>query len=447
MLTLLAYAWSGETGEMNLRTKFFGALTALSISLIGFAAPAQANVVEPAYSMVNVNSVWELGHQGEGASIAFIDQGVNLTHEYFQDQVVDGFCLYASYTSNFCPNGSKSQTGIAAASQRIVNNFPVFAENHGNMVAGIAAGKPNSVAAGGIAPNAKIVMANIDLTLEGITAAARYVSERAEVNNTVALSLSFGGLFSEMPRSWLLCDTNPALAELAGVIADMRERGIITFAAAGNTPVLDIATSVFPSCLEEVVAVGSVNAQREVSWYVTMSDKIEFLAPDFTRSADTLGYMASSGTSAATPLVAAAFTLLKQAFPNKTSEQVLLAMRQGSSKVDDVIRKQIPLVNIAGAYNLLAAGATTPADPGSSSGEQKVTIGTFNGYIAIYTKGYEGRRLTAKVAGKWLKVDPITVASGKTYSLTKRNTGAGYTIKVEVYIDGVLLAQDTVLTR
>ena len=430
-----------------MKTKFFAAVTALSISLFGFAAPAQANVVEPAYTMVNVDSVWELGHKGEGASIAFIDQGVNLTHEYFQDQVVDGFCLYASYTSNFCPNGSKSQTGVSAASQRIVNNFPVFAENHGNMVAGIAAGKPNSVAAGGIAPDAKIVMANIDLTLEGITAAARYVSDRAEANKTVALSLSFGGLFSEMPRSWLLCDTNPALAELAGIISDMRDRGIITFAAAGNTPVLDIATSVFPSCLEEVVAVGSVNAQREISWYVTMSNKIEFLAPDFTRSADTLGYMTSSGTSAATPLVAAAFTVLKQAFPEKTSEQILLAMKQGSSKVDDVIRKQIPLVNIAGAYNLLASGATTPVDSGSTSAEQKVTIGTFNGYIAIYTKGYEGRRLTAKVAGKWLKVDPITLAPGKTYSLTKRNTGAGYTIKVEVYIDGVLLAEDTVLTR
>ncbi|MEL0291818.1 MAG: hypothetical protein VW942_05580, partial [Aquiluna sp.] len=93
-----------------MKTKFFAAVTALAISLFGFAAPAQANVVEPAYTMVNVDSVWELGHKGEGASIAFIDQGVNLTHEYFQDQVVDGFCLYASYTNNYCPNGSKSQT-------------------------------------------------------------------------------------------------------------------------------------------------------------------------------------------------------------------------------------------------------------------------------------------------------------------------------------------------
>jgi len=429
-----------------LAKRLFAALSVTVLAVVGLAAPAKANVAEPAFDMVKVSSVWAAGHTGSGASIAFIDQGVNLTHEYFQGEVIDGFCLYASYTNNFCPNGSKSQTGLIAASQRIVNNFPVFAENHGNMVAGIAAGKPNSVAAGGIAPDAKIVMANIDLTLEGITAATRYISDRAAANNTVAVSLSFGGLFSEMPRSWLLCDNNPALTELATLIGDMRDRGIITFAAAGNTPVLDIATSVFPSCLQDVVAVGSVNSAGEISWYVTMSEKIELLAPDFARSADTLGYLTSSGTSAATPMVAGAFTVLRQAFPDKTSEQVLAAMKATGTMVDDVIRKDIPMVNVAAAFDRLASQTNTPDIP-EENPEQKVTIGTFNGYIAIYTKGYEGRKLTAKVAGRWLKVDPITLAPGKSYSLTKRNTGAGYQITVEVYIDGVLKAEDSVLTR
>ena len=426
--------------------RLFAALSVTVLAIVGLSAPAKANVAEPAFDMVRVSSVWAAGHTGSGASIAFIDQGVNLTHEYFQGEVIDGFCLYASYTNNFCPNGSKSQTGLLAASQRIVNNFPVFAENHGNMVAGIAAGKPSSDAAGGIAPDAKIVMANIDLTLEGITAATRYISDRAAANNTVAVSLSFGGLFSEMPRSWLLCDNNPALTELATLIGDMRDKGIITFAAAGNTPVLDIATSVFPSCLQDVVAVGSVNAAGEISWYVTMSEKIEFLAPDFTRSADTIGYLDSSGTSAATPMVAGAFTVLKQAFPDKTSEQVLEGMKRSATLVDDVIRKNIPLINLSAAYEALSNDTSSPDNPDESA-EQKVTIGTFNGYVAIFTKGYEGRRMTAKVAGRWLKVDPIELVPGQSYSLTKRNTGAGYDIKVEVYIDGVLKAEDSVLTR
>ena len=424
--------------------RFLASAAVVALSAVGFAPSAQAAVSEPAFSAINASALWDRGFDGTGTSIAFIDQGVNLGHEYFQGEVIDGFCLYAAFTTNYCTNGQKSQTGIVGASQRILNNFPVSTENHGNMVAGIAAGKPNSVAPGGIAPGAKIVMANIDLTLEGITAAAQYILDRSDVNNTVALSLSFGGLFQEIPRSWLKCDENPALADLASVFQQLRDKGIITFASAGNTPTLDIATSVFPSCLKEVVAIGSVNQQNEISWYVTMSQKLGLLAPDYAVSANTTGYLYGSGTSAAAPLAAGAFTLLKQAFPNVSSETILATMKASGTKVDDVLRKQIPMVNLSAAYNQLAAGnGTVPAE----DLEQKVTIGTFNGYIAIYTQGYEGRKLTAKVAGRWLKVDPIEVVPGKAYSLVKRNTGAGYLINVEVYIDGQLVKTQEVLTR
>ena len=417
-------------------------IAASSIALlasVGFAPAANAAVNEPAFNAIGVSSLWDRGFKGQGYSIAFIDQGVNLTHEYFQGEVIDGYCLYAVQTTNLCPNGTKSQTGVQAASQRIVNNFPVLQENHGNMVAGIAAGKPNSVAPGGVAPDAKIVMANIDLTLVGITSAAQYILDRADANNTVALSLSFGGLFQELPRSWLKCDENPELAGLASVFKKLRDKGIMTFASAGNTPTLDIATSVFPSCLKEVVAVGSVDQQNQVSWYVTMSQKLELLAPDYAVSANTIGYLTSSGTSAAAPMAAAAFTLLRQAFPNASSETILNVMKSSGTKIDDVLRKGIPMVNLSAAYAQLAAGANPV--------EQKVTIGTFNGFIAIYTQGYEGRRLTARVAGRWLTVNPITNVPGQNYSLTRRNTGAGFLINVEVYIDGVLQTRQQVLTR
>jgi subtilisin family serine protease len=301
--------------------RFLAAVAIAAMTAVGFAPAASAQVSEPAFNAVNASALWDRGFIGQGSSIAFIDQGVNLSHPYFQGEVIDGYCLYSVRTTNLCPNGQKTQTGVTAASQRVAN------ENHGNMVAGIAAGKPTLDAPGGIAPGAKIVMANIDLTLEGITAAAQYILDRADANNTVALSLSFGGLFQEIPRSWLKCDDNPALAGLAGVFRQLRDKGIITFASAGNTPTLDIATSVFPSCLREVVAVGSVNQLNEISWYVTMSQKIELLAPDYAISANTIGYLTSSGTSAAAPLAAGAFALLRNAFPNASSEQILNAMK------------------------------------------------------------------------------------------------------------------------
>ena len=217
-----------------------------------------------------------------------IDQGVNLTHPYFQGQIIDGYCYVEVTSSYLCPNGTREQSGVEAASQRKIGSLYVASEDHGNMVAGIVAGNPQPAAPGGIAPQANILMANVDLTLNGILAALNYIDQRKEELNIVALSMSWGGYFQEIPREWLQCDTNPQLQSMATILKSLRQGGVIPFASAGNTPTLDVATSVFPSCLQDAVAVGSVNSSNEVSWYVTMSGKVELLAPDYAISANTL---------------------------------------------------------------------------------------------------------------------------------------------------------------
>ena len=79
--------------------------------------------------------------------------------------------------------------------------------------------------------------------------------------------------------------------------------------------------------------------------------------------------------------------------------------------------------------------------------DQKITVGSFKGYIAIYTKGYMGQKLSAKVAGKWLVVDPIAAWQGNDYSRVVRLTGAGYTILVHLYIDGEFVRSETIVTK
>jgi len=79
--------------------------------------------------------------------------------------------------------------------------------------------------------------------------------------------------------------------------------------------------------------------------------------------------------------------------------------------------------------------------------DKKITVGSFKGYIAIYTKGYMGQKLSAKVAGKWLKVDPIAAWQGNDYSRVVRMTGAGYTILVHLYIDGEFVRSETIVTK
>ena len=419
--------------------KILGVLSSVLLLVTGFTSPAVAAPSEAAYQAINIDAAWSKNILGQGVTIAMIDQGVNLQHEYFDGQIVDGFCMYQPTVQAFCPNGTKSQTGIAAASQRRDSRGALFTEeSHGNMVAGIVAGKPNSVAPGGIAPQAKIVMANTDMQPRSVVAALEYFYNNREKYNIVAISMSFGILGLTSRQDLLNCNTNPVYSEVRASLRKLRAVGVIPFAAAGNGFYLNSVESWAPTCLDEAVSIGSVNELGQISIYNTMSKKVELLAPDYAVSATTTGYQRASGTSAAAPMVAASYALLRQQFPKHSAQAVLEAMKVSGKKIDDIVLKQIPMVDIAAAQRTLEATpitespVVTPVDP-----TKKITVGTFNGFIAIYAQGFEGSSLMARVAGKWTSVAPLKNAAGKAYALVRRNTGPGFDVKVEVWVDGV----------
>ena len=73
----------------------------------------------------------------------------------------------------------------------------------------------------------------------------------------------------------------------------------------------------------------------------------------------------------------------------------------------------------------------------------KVNVGSFKGYVALYAKGYKGKKMSAIVAGKW-----IVVASLATdFERVVRYTGAGYDIVTTIYIDGVSVQSFNVTTK
>ena len=84
-----------------------------------------------------------------------------------------------------------------------------------------------------------------------------------------------------------------------------------------------------------------------------------------------------------------------------------------------------------------------PSSGANPTSSQKLNAGSFKGYVAIYAKGYEGKILSAKVAGKWLKINSL----GSNFERILLPTGAGYEIKIDLYIDAVLLEQMEVTTR
>ena len=72
---------------------------------------------------------------------------------------------------------------------------------------------------------------------------------------------------------------------------------------------------------------------------------------------------------------------------------------------------------------------TAPA----ATADQKVNVGSFKGYVALYAKGYAGQKMSAIVAGKWIVVESLA----SDFERVVRFTGAGYTITTKIYIDGV----------
>jgi len=127
-----------------------------------------------------------------------------------------------------------------------------------------------------------------------------------------------------------------------------------------------------------------------------------------------------------------------------TFQVLVLSTEKGDAAISATYK---PTGSASYTGNVTAVQALSVGVADAASADQKITVGTFKGYVAIYTKGYMGQKLSAKVAGKWLVVDPIAAYKSNDYSRTVRLTGAGYSITVDLYIDGVFVRSEVVTTK
>ena len=109
--------------------------------------------------------------------------------------------------------------------------------------------------------------------------------------------------------------------------------------------------------------------------------------------------------------------------------------------------KDIVFVSSFGKLNYLAAFQVTTrpvaTEAPSPISSQKLNALAFEGFITIYAKGYEGKKLAAKVAGRWLKIDALD----SDFEKVLRFTGGILDIKVAIYVDGQLQKEIELLTR
>lgn len=126
-------------------------------------------------------------------------------------------------------------------------------------------------------------------------------------------------------------------------------------------------------------------------------------------------------------------------------QKVLVADVEASFFInsDSLITIRVPMgvsagkvvVTLSGAFGSVFFADLVEVRTLQQSIDSKVTIGTFLGFAAVYTKNHEGKRLSMKIGNKWRVIQSL--GSDYTYNLTK--VGAGKTITVEVYLDRQLV--------
>ncbi len=263
-------------------------------------------VIPPGIELIEAPSVWEQGYTGDGIVIAVLDTGCDSDHYELTDQIIGGY--------NFTTDDNRDTS--------------VFEDynGHGTHVCGTICAAENDAGVIGVAPKAKVLVIKV-LTGQGfgdtrwITEGVRYATKwRGEKGERVrVISMSLGGR-----------EDSPELHE---AVKEAIRQDILVICAAGNEGDGDDATDeyAYPGAYPEVVQVGSVNLQEEISKFSNTNCKIDLVAPGEEILSTYLNneFAVLSGTSMAAPHISGAAALLieqsEKEFERPLSEPELYA--------------------------------------------------------------------------------------------------------------------------
>jgi len=234
------------------------------------------------------------GYTGEGVHVFIVDTGLRTTHEEFEGRVG---LSYNAFIEDKLENSDDN--------------------GHGSHVAGICCGTTR-----GLAPNVTIhpvkVMDSMgNGFLSGILDGLEWVEEQLLENPDwpalIIMSISGG--------------KSPALNEAIDNL--VKSTGVLVVTSAGNYPRgerPENACDVSPASAELVLTAGSMSENLTVSPFSNVGPCVDIFAPgedieSAWYTSDNSTYVLS-GTSMATPLVAAAASLYLQGFPEASYEEV-----------------------------------------------------------------------------------------------------------------------------
>lgn len=308
--------------------------------------------------MLRAGTATASGYTGKGAIVVVMDTGVDTRHPFFKGRVVGEACF-----SDRCPNGKNMMVGKGAA-QPFENRKGYY---HGTHVAGISAGQGDK--ASGVAPDAKIIAVNLHNSNGGLFTAGAlqalefvYFLVQEKGLPIASVNMSFGGRCGR-----------PRLKRYYEILATkLKEVNVALVAATGNSGTKN--DIMLPACAKDVVSVGSVGKEWHVAKYSNSSALLDLLAPGGDQSVSKSGGILSAmpdakyaylqGTSMASPQVAGAFAVLRQAKPSASVDQLLTALKASGRPVTDSNGIARPAIDVVAALQHLGIAIKRAGRPG-----------------------------------------------------------------------------------
>lgn len=344
---------------------------------------------------------------GLGQVVAILDTGVDKSHPFLTGKVIAEACYSSNDTANgiaaLCPGGVTASTAAGSAANCAAAQWGSGCD-HGTHVAGIVAGANASYS--GVAKDARLiaiqVFSGFPSTSCGTTGAPCVMAYTSDIikglervyalrttYNIASSNLSLGG-----GRYSGNCDTDttkPAIDKL-------RAAGIATVIASGNDGYTNAISA--PACISSAISVGATcdaagsycAGADAVASYSNSATFVSLLAPGsaITSSVPGGGYGSWHGTSMATPHVAGAWAVIKQARPTASVDAVLAALKASGKRVTDA-RNGIAIPRIQPAAAITSLATAAPTAPALTSATGIATTGFQVNWTAI--TGATGYRL------------------------------------------------------
>ncbi|GAB2617323.1 hypothetical protein Aab01nite_30570 [Paractinoplanes abujensis] len=288
------------------------------------------------FSKISVAGAWKTS-TGAGVTVAVLDTGVEATHPDLAANMVAGYDAVANTDgATTDPNG------------------------HGTHVAGtIAAVTGNGVGVSAIAPNTKIMPVRV-LKANG----SGYMSDTAE---GIIWAADHGADVINMSLG-----SSEKVTAVSNAISYARSKGVVVVAAAGNERAKGSPTS-YPAADAGVIGVAATDSADKIASYSNAGSYVDVAAPGSailstypTALGSRTGYTTMSGTSMASPHVAAVAALLVAYQPALTPDQVESALTTSAVDLGPKGRDNdfgYGRIDAAAALAAVTPTTTSPAAP------------------------------------------------------------------------------------